>query len=1567
VFLNVHRQGDAVIHVLTSAGLMLKVIVRPLESRSGDPVASANLSLKLRSSMSEEVFAEQQVYLNSAAVAAYISLNKLDKSTRYKASVSLTGSTNAGVNLIKGSSSSGLGYALALFNGYWKHQLDRGDGFSLPVFATGEVLNNGELRKIGHIADKLESTLAFTQQSDIPKFFVCIPAANLADISQDLLDRLSAWGGILIAANRLQEVLGLLLGDEYDGDPLGRWEPFKGLKSFEYEDSVRFFGRDKDVHRLYEDLKRNKGILIVSGPSGSGKSSLIKAGLLPLLKRERNNLEWTSLTPKSLTKGIFSTVLEILGVTNELTPINSTITETSLDDAVRAIETSDSDYFINIDQFEDFFTDVSSCGFLEGIDNLHSLAKRTSKLKVVFSIRNEYLSKLLESGILKSPVISNVSEKLSVEAWQEIIVKQAAFSGINFEEGLAAKIVDDASQLNGGLPMVEYVLTELYKAAISENPNSVELKKTHYDALGGLVGVIPQRAEAAVIKAKADDALLHYFFSLFVAVTSDGIPYPVSVKFGGDECGFSPILSRLIDCLIDENIIGEDFSCLSDRKIRLAHDTLFDNWSRLKKWLIEQDEFLAWKSIIDRDFKRWGKGGRPHRIRINDKGVLNQARLNLERKLIADPNLEQYVRFSLASVKKQRYLRLAAVSTFLTVAGLIYWDYNRIKTEYHTAIAEEWGVPFGLNEISEQKTKQRTSTYQLTYQRGKVRNLRLINSAGKLIADNDEKVMQWDYKYAESGFLSEVIERNQYLNQVRKLNYEFDGFGKSLVRLTQRFAVDDSINRADKNAEFQGAGTRKSNVSQILNYYDASGCKTEEQFRNHFGLPTIFNGYSQRLLACDDKNRIISERFLSTTGEQSQDSIGATERNFFYGELEELITVESRFPQKKSLRQYSYYDSHGNLTQRDLVMDSGDVFASRILELDRSGFIIKDTLQSNFLTNSDIPYHAYSVFISDAQGNIQSEKYFNQFKKPQFIEKSMHGLDRLNSGAFEVSGVNREFKDGLVKFAYHLGIEHKNSEALGCWAGYFEYDSSKNITGVMCADKSGQEILTKLPIPASRYQAELDSEGFRIGFSLQNIDRVRILEVREERDAAGRLIKQRLFSDGSPISLPIQTHETRLQYDELGNIIEISSWNEKGQRAQAQLVGFSIQKYKTDQFGRLIETSSWDEHERPVEIGDLPYKTTLTYIGSSNVVESRKHWSVNGKVVLANEKTYELPFIRLPVRPKITFENEKEVVINYSILNHQEKIKLTDKSLSLISAFRDSSVLPEAALLHLSGLDSAMYYPASNILGNLYGLGIMVEKDLDQARAYKNKQGYEKNEIALTLQATNYLRTDPQGKKDAIAFSRWQEFLKTIVEPESVRFYGDFLVDLGQISEAKAQYSKACLGGDITSCQSIADFFLEGTGNQMVDVSKAISWYKKGVALNGSNSMNRLSAIYRGDHGREWINMEMALHYSLMSWDQENSPNTADDIALIYALVGDRKESNRWRQARFDLLELHGGQESAAYKYYLAEEVLHNKGMPRNLNLALDLLLSESDASQFGPSSSQVSQLVSDVFRELLQ
>jgi len=200
------------VYILTSNGNILKVEVRPQEARENDSAVSVNLSLLLKKQLSDEVFSEQKKYLESASKAAHTSLNFQDQSTRFKASVTLKSQTDESLNFIKGSSSSGLGFTLGLFNSFFADVLQKNKGFNQPVFATGEVHNNCEIKPIGHLDTKINGMIKFCKEQGISSFYLCIPKENKEDLSPKTFDLVSQNGGEIIAKNTVQESLLALLG-----------------------------------------------------------------------------------------------------------------------------------------------------------------------------------------------------------------------------------------------------------------------------------------------------------------------------------------------------------------------------------------------------------------------------------------------------------------------------------------------------------------------------------------------------------------------------------------------------------------------------------------------------------------------------------------------------------------------------------------------------------------------------------------------------------------------------------------------------------------------------------------------------------------------------------------------------------------------------------------------------------------------------------------------------------------------------------------------------------------------------------------------------------------------------------------------------------------------------------------------------------------------------------------------------------------------------------------------------------------------------------------------------------
>jgi len=610
------------IYILTSTETILKAEVRSQESRVGDENVKGVLSLMLKQTLTTTAFTEQQSYLQASATAAYVSLNKLDQRMRYRASVNLVACNNHTFNFNQGSSSSGLGYALACFYAWWKSDFSTENSLQDPIFATGAVLTSGHINKIGQITEKIESLCRYIEVSKpiINRFYFCYPSDNEAEIPQTLKDRLLELGGVLVSSNRLQETLGALLGKAYDGDPLGRWQPFKGLNSFDYEDNVRFFGRDKDVERIYNDLEHNNGLLIVSGASGTGKSSLIKAGLIPKLETEYGHLYWASCTPNSLrdSQGILAFIFEQLIKAWDITDKNLTEIKTlfniSSEDGIefftQQINSQTNKCLVYLDQYEEVFiqSERNNDQIAIELSVIDSLAKSLSPLSIILALRNEYLGRLLDSQALRSPIISNVASKLTYEEWRAIVHDQAQFSGINFEQSdnnkqsLDTVIIEEAIQIPFALPMVSFLLEQLYLKALEENPLTIKLLYTHYLELGGITGVMVSRASNIIKTNNPSEILLSSFFDFFVGINSDKKPFPKKVSvinFEKSEQSFQKFVNKFIDAYLIISIENDGLN------IKLVNQSLLTEWDLFNNWFSDNKGYLIWEHAVKDRFIEW--------------------------------------------------------------------------------------------------------------------------------------------------------------------------------------------------------------------------------------------------------------------------------------------------------------------------------------------------------------------------------------------------------------------------------------------------------------------------------------------------------------------------------------------------------------------------------------------------------------------------------------------------------------------------------------------------------------------------------------------------------------------------------------------------------------------------------------------------------------------------------------------------------------------------------------------------------------------------------------------------
>ncbi|PSR17546.1 hypothetical protein C8255_11945, partial [filamentous cyanobacterium CCP3] len=262
--------------------------------------------------------------------------------------------------------------------------------------------------------------------------------------------------------------------DEVKARPLNPRSPYIGLRKFEVRDRDLFFGRDRILAHLQERLQEH--FLLVLGASGSGKSSLIRAGLIPQLAQQRGGgFRELICTPDRNPFESFRASLTSAGYRQSETEFLLTGQPDSLLKAAQTVRADDDEWLIFIDQFEELFTlcpdGLIRQHFIDGLVNL--VGAGLPSVDLVVAMRADFLDRLSAypnlSGILqRSELITDLGDdelRLAIE-------QPAARHGVVFEPDLVAEIIQGLKGRNAtaeaeriSLPLLQYTLKLLWESS----------------------------------------------------------------------------------------------------------------------------------------------------------------------------------------------------------------------------------------------------------------------------------------------------------------------------------------------------------------------------------------------------------------------------------------------------------------------------------------------------------------------------------------------------------------------------------------------------------------------------------------------------------------------------------------------------------------------------------------------------------------------------------------------------------------------------------------------------------------------------------------------------------------------------------------------------------------------------------------------------------------------------------------------------------------------------------------------------------------------------------------------
>jgi DNA-binding SARP family transcriptional activator/WD40 repeat protein len=404
--------------------------------------------------------------------------------------------------------------------------------------------------------------------------------------------------------------------------------PYKGLKAFGETDAEDFYGRESLVAELVVALGDHRLVAVV-GPSGIGKSSVVKAGLVPALREGAlsGSDRWviSDMFPGSYPFEELSAALLRVAVERP----DDLVEELACDElgmrrVAKRILPPGSELLLVVDQFEELFTlttdEEMRRRFLDGLTAL--AADRRSPVRVVITLRADFLDHPLrypEFGeLLRAGMVAVAAP--SEDELADAIERPAKRVGVRFEPGLVSQIVADVRDQPGALPLLQYALTELFAARSSDL-----LTVDGYVATGGVVGALGRRAEELYgrLDSRAQAACRQVFLRL-VSVdpaaqdTRRRVRRRELRQLGLDAEALDEILGRFGE----HRLLSFDRDPLTRAPtVEVAHEAILTQWDRLRTWIEDRREDLLLHRRLAEAVEEWQDARRdpeylPHAARL---------------------------------------------------------------------------------------------------------------------------------------------------------------------------------------------------------------------------------------------------------------------------------------------------------------------------------------------------------------------------------------------------------------------------------------------------------------------------------------------------------------------------------------------------------------------------------------------------------------------------------------------------------------------------------------------------------------------------------------------------------------------------------------------------------------------------------------------------------------------------------------------------------------------------------------------------------------------------------------
>ena len=509
--------------------------------------------------------------------------------------------------------------------------------------------------------------------------------ANLAAV----LDRASDYSRVGDLLRSVRQAMGSdavgVASERVSEGPAAR-NPYKGLRAFQETDAADFFGREVLVNRLVETVA-GQPLTTVVGSSGSGKSSVVKAGLIPAVRGGALDGDWlvAEMFPGTFPFEELEAALLRVAVDRP----DGLMADLTADDRgmlrviKRVLPDDGTGLLLVIDQFEELFSltreEDARRMFLDNLVTLGSDAR--SRVRTVLTLRADFFDRPLdypEFGELVRRGLVTVAMP-DQDSLALMVSQPARRAGLDLEPGLVTEVVRDVMEQPGGLPLMQYALTELAGRSVGRT-----LTSAGYRESGGVLGALGQRAEEIFqgLQPSARDVAERIFLRL---VTVDENADDTRRRIRRTELNALGLDQNAIDTVLQEfgsfRLLSFDHDPTTrGPTVEVAHEALIREWPRLRSWVDDKRHDLLLQRRLREAVVEWDasnrdpgyllRGGRLEQFETWADSAASQT-TDDERRLIVDSRAAANAEREAEQRDVRRLRRLVLVVGMALVAALV--------------------------------------------------------------------------------------------------------------------------------------------------------------------------------------------------------------------------------------------------------------------------------------------------------------------------------------------------------------------------------------------------------------------------------------------------------------------------------------------------------------------------------------------------------------------------------------------------------------------------------------------------------------------------------------------------------------------------------------------------------------------------------------------------------------------------------------------------------------------------------------------------------------------------------